>query len=66
MNKHNWPTVLAVGFYVVVAVFTLVFIVLINVNPPPIRHNICTIAEISPDITPEERQRCRQMRGHKL
>jgi hypothetical protein len=41
------------------------FIIKVNVNPP-VRHNICTIAEISPDITPEERKRCREIRGHKL
>ena len=40
-------------------------LVKVNVNPP-VRHNICTIAEISPDITPEERKRCREIRGHKL
>ena len=56
----------AVGFYAVIAMFTLYFIVLVNVKPPPVRHNICTIAEISPDITPEERKRCREIRGHKL
>ncbi len=55
----------AVGFYIVVAMFTLYFLIKVNVNPP-VRHNICTIAEISPDITPEERKRCQQMRGHKL
>lgn len=40
-------------------------LIMVNTNPP-VRHNICTIAEISPDITPEERKRCRQLRGHKL
>lgn len=58
--------VAAMAFYAVVALFTLLFIVLINVQPPPVRHNVCTIAEISPDITPEERKRCREKRGHKL
>lgn len=57
---------LAVAFYCVIAAFMMYFLVRVNVNPPPVRHNICTIAEISPDITPEERKRCRQMRGHKL
>lgn len=33
---------------------------------PPVRHNVCTVAEISPDVTPAERERCRQIRGHKL
>lgn len=42
------------------------FMVKVNSEPQPIRHNICTVAEISPDITPEERKRCREIRGHKL
>jgi hypothetical protein len=37
----------------------------VNINPPT-RHNVCTVAEISPDVTPAERERCRQIRGHKL
>jgi hypothetical protein len=44
----------------------LVMVILIAIQPPPVRHNICTIAEISPDITPQERERCRRIRGHKL
>ena len=56
----------AVGFYAVVAIISLGFMLYAITTPPPVRHNVCTIAEISPDITPEERQRCRQMRGHKL
>jgi hypothetical protein len=50
----------------IVAVITLFFLFLAITTDPPVRHNICTIAEISPDITPEERKRCRQIRGHKL
>ena len=41
------------------------FMVKVNVDPP-VRHNVCTVAEISPDVTPEERKRCRDIRGHKL
>lgn len=62
----KWAEALAVAFYAVIAAFMLFFLVLVNVNPPPVRHNICTVAEISPDVTPEERKRCQQMRGHKL
>jgi hypothetical protein len=40
-------------------------LVRVNINPPT-RHNICTVAEISPDVTPQERERCRMIRGHKL
>jgi hypothetical protein len=41
-------------------------LVKINTEPRPVRHNICTVAEISPDVTPAERERCRMIRGHKL
>lgn len=30
------------------------------------RDHLCPIAEISPDITPAERERCRQLRAIKL
>ena len=30
------------------------------------RDHLCPVAEISPDITPAERERCRQLRGIKL
>ena len=57
---------LAIGFYIVVAVISFGFMWYAITTPPPVRHNVCTIAEISPDITPEERKRCREIRGHKL
>lgn len=56
----------ALVYYAIIAIITLYFIALLIVRPPPVRHNVCTIAEISPDVTPEERKRCQQMRGHKL
>jgi hypothetical protein len=33
---------------------------------PPKPHRLCAVAEISPDFTPEERERCRLVRGRKL
>lgn len=57
---------LALVYYAIIAIITLYFIALLIVRPPPVRHNICTVAEISPDVTPEERKRCQQKRGHKL
>ena len=48
-----------------IACITLFFIVMINLDPP-IKRNICSVAEISPDVTPEERKECRMIRGHKL
>lgn len=35
-------------------------------EPPPAKRNVCMVAEISPDVTPEERKHCRLIRGHKL
>ena len=51
---------------IAVAAVAAFFLILAWVEQPPARHNICTVAEISPDITPQERERCRQIRGHKL
>jgi hypothetical protein len=53
-------------FFAALAMVTFALILFISVQPPPVRHNICTVAEISPDITPQERERCRRIRGHKL
>ena len=35
-------------------------------GPRPPRDHLCPVAEISPDITQAERERCRQLRGIKL
>lgn len=61
----------AVAFYITIALFTVVFgYKAANTNPPlP-----CGVSEISPDISTEVREKCRQMRerrakehrGHKL
>ncbi len=65
------PEAVAVAFYIAIALFTVVFgYKAVNTNPPlP-----CGVSEISPDVTPEVREKCRQMReqrskerrGHKL
>jgi len=56
----------AIFLYLIPAWALLIYcLIRVNVNPPT-RHNICTVAEISPDVTPAERERCRQIRGHKL
>jgi hypothetical protein len=65
-KQDTLPETLAVIWYAIIACCSLVIMILIALQPPPVRHNICTIAEISPDITPQERERCRQIRGHKL
>lgn len=53
--------VLVIAFYVSVAVFSVVFgykaMTVENVQLP------CGVAEISPDFSPEDRERCRLVRG---
>lgn len=53
------PEIVAVAFYITIALFTVVFgYKAVNTNPPlP-----CGVSEISPDVTPEVREKCRQMR----
>ena len=53
------PEAVAVAFYMAIALFTVVFgYKAVNTNPPlP-----CGVSEISPDVTPEVREKCRQMR----
>jgi hypothetical protein len=65
------PEAVAIAFYITIALFTVVFgYKAVNTNPPlP-----CGVSEISPDISTEVREKCRQMReqraqerrGHKL
>lgn len=50
---------------IAVAAIGMVFLILFNIDPPA-KRNICSVAEISPDVTPEERKECRMIRGHKL
>jgi hypothetical protein len=59
---------LAVAFYVVVGLISVYYMYLAMKTPlpQPGRDRLCSVAEISPDITPAERERCRQIRGHKL
>jgi len=54
---------LALAFYVIVALCSIVFMWATMGMPPRLP---CAVAEISPDITQAERERCRQIRGHKL
>jgi hypothetical protein len=58
----------AVAFYVVVGLISVycMWVVMHMPLPQPGRDRLCSVAEISPDITPAERERCRQARGHKL
>lgn len=54
------------AFYFMVAVCSITaYVVVLSMDPAP-RKVPCSIAEISPDVTPEERKQCRMIRGHKL
>ena len=58
----------AVAFYVVVGLVSIfmMYQVMRMPLPEPRDNRLCSVAEISPDITPAERERCRQLRSHKL
>ena len=59
---------LAIAFYVVVGLISIycMYLVMHMPLPQPGKDRLCSVAEISPDITPTERERCRQLRSHKL
>lgn len=54
---------LALAFYGVVALCSLY---VISKLPEPKPRLACSVAEISPDFTNQDREKCRQARGHKL
>ena len=56
------PEIIAYAFYITIALFSITYSIKAT-NKPQLP---CGVAEISPDVTPEERKQCRQMRGHKL
>jgi hypothetical protein len=57
------PEIIAVAFYVAIAVFSLYYGAKVISEEPQL---MCGVAEISPDFSASDRARCRQMRGHKL
>ncbi len=59
----KWGESLAVAFYVAIAVFSLYYGVRVISEEPQL---MCGVAEISPDFSAADRERCRQQRGHKL
>ncbi len=65
-KKDSMPESLAIIWYAIIACCSLVMVILIALQPQPTYRNVCGVAEISPDVTPQERERCRQIRGHKL
>ena len=62
--KKIWGPMLWV-YLAIVAIISLHYLMQLDRVPDKPR-NICSVAEISPDVTPAERERCRQIRGHKL
>ena len=59
----KWPEIVAVAFYITIALFSLYYGTKVILNEPQV---MCGVAEISPDFSPADRERCRQVRGHKL
>jgi len=57
------PEIVAVAFYVAIAVFSLYYGTKVIIEEPQL---MCGVAEISPDFSAADRERCRHMRGHKL
>ena len=57
------PEIVAVAFYITIALFSLYYGTKVILNEPQV---MCGVAEISPDFSPADRERCRQVRGHKL
>jgi hypothetical protein len=57
------PEIIAVAFYIAIAMFTLYYGSRVMLEEPKLP---CGVAEISPDFDSKHREQCRQMRGHKL
>lgn len=57
------PEIVAVAFYIAIALFSLYYGSKVISEEPQI---MCGVAEISPDFSVADRARCRQLRGHKL
>ena len=53
-------------YLVMVVGFTVGMLYLLTQYQPPPQPRLCGVEEISPDITHQEREKCRQMRRHKL
>lgn len=59
----KWPVAIAVAFYICVALFTIYWGYAALSKPAKLP---CGVSEISPDFDHNQREQCRQMRGHKL
>jgi hypothetical protein len=58
---------LVLAYYAMIAAVTVAFIVMAPAVPdrPRPTPEQCSVAEISPDITPRDREVCRQLRQHR-
>jgi hypothetical protein len=54
---------LVIAFYVCVALSSIYMYTKVAEKEPQL---MCGVAEISPDFSAQDRERCRQPRGHKL
>lgn len=68
MTRDQLTTALVCGYYVLVALCAIVMATLVMTGEPrkTPREHLCSVAEISPDMTQKEREHCRLIRGHKL
>ncbi len=57
---------LATIFYFCIGVFSVFFFVKVLQAEKQSRPLPCAVSEISPDVTPEEREKCRLLRTHKI
>ena len=57
---------LAISFAICIALFSVYWGYAALSKPMPAPRPLCGVAEISPDFSPADRARCRQVRGHKL
>lgn len=64
--KNKLAETLVLAFYSIVAVCSVTAFVVVLSMTPTTRKVPCSVAEISPDVTQQEREQCRQIRGHKL
>lgn len=54
------------AYYICTALFMVYWGYAALSKPMPQARPLCGVAEISPDVTSEERTQCREKRGHKL
>jgi hypothetical protein len=59
----NIPEALAILFYVMIGIFSIILFLFITL--PTEKKLDCSIAEISPDFSQQDREHCRKARMHK-